>query len=80
MHPYVTDRIGSSSGVMYDTCSGCVLFSMYCGMESIGPGRNRLMPAMMSSRQSGFRFFIKRVMPPLSSWKIPTVLPSDIML
>ena len=53
---------------------------MYLGIESIGPGLYSAMPATMSSKQVGLRFFMKSVMPPLSSWNMPFVLPSAISL
>ena len=46
----------------------------YLGMKSMGPGRYREMPAMMSSRLSGFSSFMKLFIPPLSSWNTPSVL------
>ena len=47
----------------------------YRGIKSMGPGRYREMPAMMSSRFSGFSSFIKLFIPPLSSWNTPSVFP-----
>ena len=47
----------------------------YLGIKSMGPGRYREIPAMMSSRFSGFNSFIKLFMPPLSSWNTPSFFP-----
>ena len=44
-------------------------------MKSMGPGRYREIPAMMSSRLWGFSSFMKFFMPVLSSWNTPSVLP-----
>ena len=48
---------------------------MYLGIKSMGPGRYREIPAMMSSRLPGLSSFMKLFMPPLSSWNTPSVLP-----
>ena len=47
----------------------------YLGMKSMGPGRYREIPAMMSSRLSGFSSFMKLFIPPLSSWNTPSSFP-----
>ncbi len=47
----------------------------YLGIKSMGPGRYREIPAITSSRFSGFNSFIKLFMPPLSNWNTPSVRP-----
>lgn len=44
-------------------------------VKSIGPGRYREIPAIMSSRLCGFSSFMKFFMPALSSWNTPSVFP-----
>jgi hypothetical protein len=52
---------------------------MYCGIKSIGPGRYREIPAMISSRLCGFNSFMKFFIPALSSWNTPTVFDAPII-
>ena len=58
--------------------SGLFFPSKYLGIKSIGPGRYREIPAIISSRLSGFNSFMKFFIPALSSWKIPSQWPVPI--
>ena len=50
----------------------------YLGIKSIGPGRYSEIPAIISSRLSGFSSFMKVLKPPLSSWNTPSFFPVPI--
>ena len=47
----------------------------YRGIKSMGPGRYREIPAMISSKFSGFNSFMKLFIPELSSWNTPSFFP-----
>ena len=61
------------------TFSGCSLFSMNRGIDSMGPGRYNATIAVKSSMDVGRMDTQTPVMPALSSWNTPWVLPSATM-
>ena len=48
---------------------------MYLGISAIGPGLYRDIPAIISSKQSGFNSFMNDVIPGDSNWNTPAVFP-----
>ena len=77
MTPYVTSSVDFISGVGYSIFDGSRRFSMYFGIEFIGPGRYSEIAATRSSKQFGTRPMSSWRIPPDSSWNTPSVLPSD---
>ena len=66
----------SKSGVSYLICSCPFLRRTNISImpDSIGPGRYKATKAETSLNWEGCNFLIKSRMPPLSNWKIPSVL------